>query len=111
MRTQLSADPLLHDQEQALRRLCRVFKDDLDVWHMWLIDADDPVAIRCVEWVLDLTVCPKAMKEAACQGIELRILTNAIVGAIGSICHLRADHTFSDRECAGMFLDNVEQNS
>jgi hypothetical protein len=111
MRSQLAAFPLAYDQEQPNQRVCRIFQDRRDFWHMWLIDADDSQAIRCVEWVLNVSACPHAMEKAARYGLELQILTDALVAAVSSICHLRTDHTFSDWECAARFLNDAAQNS
>ncbi len=78
---------------------------------MWLIDADDRNAVRCVEWIMDVTASAQAMEVAAQRGIQLQILTDTVVAAVNSICPLRIDHTFSDRECAARFLDEVERSS
>jgi hypothetical protein len=108
MQSQLAALPLEYEQEQPIQRICRTFKDGRNFWHMWLIDADDPAAIRCVEWVIDLTARTHAMAEMARRGIELQILTDSLVAAICGICPLRSDHTFSDWECAARFLNDAE---
>ena len=110
MRSQLAIELLAYDQEQPIRRVCRTFKDGRNSWHMWLIDADDPHAIRCLEWILDVTAGAQAMEVAAQRGIDLQIHTDALVAAVNSICPLRIDHTFSDRECAARFLDEVERS-
>jgi hypothetical protein len=110
MRSELAVFPLVFDQEQPIQRICRTFKDRRNFWHLWLIDADDPAAIRCVEWIVDLTACAHAMAEMARRGIELQILTDSIVAAISGIGPLRTDHTFSDWECAARFLNDFEQD-
>jgi hypothetical protein len=110
MRSPLAAELLTYDQEQAVRRVCRTFKDGRNSWHMWLIDAENPEAVRCVEWILDLSACAQSMEVAAQRGIDLQIHTDAIVAAASRICPLRIDHTFSDLECAARFLDNVERD-
>ena len=109
MRSQLAVELLSQDQQQPIRRVCRTFKDGRNFWHMWLIDADDPNAIRCVEWIMDLSASAQAMEVAAQRGIDLQIHTDALVAAVNSLCHLRIDHTFSDLECAARFLDAVER--
>lgn len=109
MRSQLAVELLAHDQEQPIRRVCRTFRDGRNSWHMWLIDADDRNAIRCVEWIMDVTTSAQAMEVAAQRGIDLKILTDTVVAAVNNICPLRVDHTFSDRECAARFLDEVER--
>jgi len=108
MRSQLAVELLTYVQEQSIRRVCKTFKDGRNSWYMWLIHADDPNAIRCVEWIMELTASAQAMEVAAQRGIDLQIHTDALVAAVSSICPLR-DHTFSDRECAVRFLDEVER--
>jgi hypothetical protein len=108
MHSELAAYPLTYDQERPIQRICRTFRDGRNFWHMWLIDADDPAAIRCVEWIIDLTACAHAMAEMARRGIELKIFTDSLVAAISDICPLRTDHTFSDWECAARFLKDPE---